>query len=432
MLSMIFLSDAERAQLKIQHRHERDGRIRDRIKAVLLFDKGWSISAIAEALLLSEDAIRDHITEYKEFKKLKPENEGIKMLAKSCALNTSPRLSFIDHIAPLASLLNIPLIVSDEKNAQLTSQYYPEVDLHYWPDFEFRLKELSDRFDALFSCDYWTSVQRNAFQLYNKKVMKLLFCPHGQSDKGYNSSFLAPYAWQEGVLLYGDLMKEMLIDLKLWNRGCRVATVGNFRRRYYEKHRERLLRMAREEIFSKLNLANRTLFFAPTWNDYERSGTFFEYGERLLRELPSEWNLVIKVHPDVVQHDPVLYYRLSLMEEKRANFLLIEDFPPIYPILEIVDVYLGDYSSIGYDFLAFQKPMFFLQKPHLVGARLHTCGPVLDPSTPLFPSIEKLLPQAHEFREAQESLYRRAFREGSDIVEALQPLFLDEWQGAGL
>lgn len=43
---------------------------------MLLFDKGWSIAAIAEALLLSEDAIRDHITEYRESKKLKPENGG--------------------------------------------------------------------------------------------------------------------------------------------------------------------------------------------------------------------------------------------------------------------------------------------------------------------------------------------------------------------
>lgn len=76
MLSMIFLSDAERAQLKIQHRYERDGKIRDRIKAVLLFDKGWSIASIAEALLLSEDAIREHITDYRDSKKLKPENGG--------------------------------------------------------------------------------------------------------------------------------------------------------------------------------------------------------------------------------------------------------------------------------------------------------------------------------------------------------------------
>lgn len=76
MLSMIFLSDAERTQLIAQHRRERDKRICDRIKAVLLFDRGWSIASIAEALLLSEDAIRDHIAEYRDSKKLKPENGG--------------------------------------------------------------------------------------------------------------------------------------------------------------------------------------------------------------------------------------------------------------------------------------------------------------------------------------------------------------------
>jgi len=73
---MSFLSDAERAQLRTQHKRERDKRICDRIKAVLLNDKGWSNAAIAEALLLSEDAIHEHITEYKESKKLKPENGG--------------------------------------------------------------------------------------------------------------------------------------------------------------------------------------------------------------------------------------------------------------------------------------------------------------------------------------------------------------------
>ena len=53
-----FLSDIERTQLRVQHKRERDGRIRDRIKAVLLRDKGWSIPMIAEVLLLSDDAIQ--------------------------------------------------------------------------------------------------------------------------------------------------------------------------------------------------------------------------------------------------------------------------------------------------------------------------------------------------------------------------------------
>ena len=73
---MNFLSYDERAQLRALHKKERDKRICDRIKAVLLSDKGWTVAAIAEALLLSEDAIRDHITEYRQFKKLKPEGGG--------------------------------------------------------------------------------------------------------------------------------------------------------------------------------------------------------------------------------------------------------------------------------------------------------------------------------------------------------------------
>jgi transposase len=73
---MNFLTDSERSQLKSQHKSERDGRVRDRIKAVILSDRGWSIPAIAEALLLSEDAILEHIAEYKKSKKLKPENGG--------------------------------------------------------------------------------------------------------------------------------------------------------------------------------------------------------------------------------------------------------------------------------------------------------------------------------------------------------------------
>jgi len=43
---------------------------------VLLRDKGWSIATIAEALLLSVDAIREHIVEYEESKKLKPKSGG--------------------------------------------------------------------------------------------------------------------------------------------------------------------------------------------------------------------------------------------------------------------------------------------------------------------------------------------------------------------
>ena len=107
---MKFLSENEQELLKAQHRKERDGRIRDRIKAVLLCDKGWSISAIAEALLLSDDAIRHHISEYQASKKLKPENGG--SLSK---LSLEQSQTLIEHLRMHTYLYVKDIIRSNRK-----------------------------------------------------------------------------------------------------------------------------------------------------------------------------------------------------------------------------------------------------------------------------------------------------------------------------
>jgi transposase len=73
---MNFLDKKEKENLRARHRHERDGKIRDRIKAVLLFDKGWTYEEIAEALLLSDKSIQNHISEYKDTQKLELESKG--------------------------------------------------------------------------------------------------------------------------------------------------------------------------------------------------------------------------------------------------------------------------------------------------------------------------------------------------------------------
>lgn len=70
------LNDGDREQLRLQHKKERDGRVRDRIKAVLLKDKGWSSEEIAEALLISDQAVRNHIKDYEIAYKLKPKSGG--------------------------------------------------------------------------------------------------------------------------------------------------------------------------------------------------------------------------------------------------------------------------------------------------------------------------------------------------------------------
>lgn len=66
----------QRQSLLAQHRRERDRRVADRIKAVLLADEGWGVEEIAHALFLSDEAIRQHLKDYAAKQKLKPENGG--------------------------------------------------------------------------------------------------------------------------------------------------------------------------------------------------------------------------------------------------------------------------------------------------------------------------------------------------------------------
>ena len=88
-----FLTAQERDDLKIQHRKERDRRVCDRIKAVLLFDDSWDYKEIAHVLLLSEDAVKQHVQEYQVSQKLKPENGGSRS-----KLNVEQTAHLIQHL----------------------------------------------------------------------------------------------------------------------------------------------------------------------------------------------------------------------------------------------------------------------------------------------------------------------------------------------
>ena len=68
----------QKKALESHHRRERDGRVRDRIKAVLLKSEGWADTQIAQALRLHEETIRQHLKDWSNESKLRPENGGSK------------------------------------------------------------------------------------------------------------------------------------------------------------------------------------------------------------------------------------------------------------------------------------------------------------------------------------------------------------------
>jgi len=72
------LTEAQKIHLEEQHKRERDGRIRDRIKAVLLNDRGWTYKQIAQALLIHETTVWGYLCDYLREEKLKPSGGGSK------------------------------------------------------------------------------------------------------------------------------------------------------------------------------------------------------------------------------------------------------------------------------------------------------------------------------------------------------------------
>jgi len=95
----ISLTPQQKTELEALHRKERDSKVSDRIKAVLLFSEGWSQSQIAQALRIHEITVAAHVKDYLLDNKLKNECGGsnskltskkTEELIKHLELNTYP------------------------------------------------------------------------------------------------------------------------------------------------------------------------------------------------------------------------------------------------------------------------------------------------------------------------------------------------------
>jgi transposase len=92
-MKIITLTPDQKADLEALHDASRDGRVRDRIKAVLLRSEDWSTPMIAQALRLHETTIVRHIDDFVNKNKLKPENGGSQSL-----LTTEQTEAVVAHI----------------------------------------------------------------------------------------------------------------------------------------------------------------------------------------------------------------------------------------------------------------------------------------------------------------------------------------------
>jgi teichoic acid glycerol-phosphate primase len=269
----------------------------------------------------------------------------------------------IDHLAPICMIMDIPLLFLEDNEFQFGKKFYPELKIIKAEYDQLTPEYLIENYDVMFVSEFWD--KNKFFQIYGnlekkyKKKLRRVFCPHGFSDKVF---YFKNCAYEDIVLIYGQNMLDLLKEQDVLQTINSYTVVGNYRYSYYKQQHEFYTKIAEKEVWSKFKKVQPTIIYAPTWLDQEHSTSFFQTTEILLDTLPSEFNMLVKLHPRLELDDIVECYRITGKYEDKGNILFLKDFPPIYPLLEKSDIYLGDASSIGYDFLTFNRPMFFLNK----------------------------------------------------------------------
>ncbi len=293
-------------------------------------------------------------------------------------------LHHLDHIVTLSLFLSLPLLVTEEEVKSVIETYYPPLEVKLLSKVNFA-EEILSNYDLLFS-----TLPRRMLDLFfffeeHKQRKKLLFywLPHGNSDKDNLGGL-----FEDNLLLvYGKQMKDAL------KKKTYVTTIGNLRRHFYSLHKPFFDKKIAPLLYFKT--PQTTLLYAPSWDtpDLETSFSF------LLENLPPHYNLIVKPHPNTLQSG--FFTALKERYQRAPNIAFVENLPLIYPLLAKTDIYIGDNSSIAYDFLSFQKPLFFLtQKRSLI----HQAGKMVTRET-LFPSLT----EKDIFFEARASLDQYAF-----------------------
>lgn len=345
---------------------------------------------------------------------------------RSAALLYGAQLQYLDHLAPLCAVMEIPLIVTEEKFAELTRIFYPSVEVLLF-DYHSVAHEVASNYDIIFHSlprDLFDEVFFFAQKLLQKRV-HTIWCPHGNSDKGNASFFMEALRKEEIVLVYGKQMIEFLKRKGVFDHLKAHVIVGNYRHQYYLAHQSFYDNLAEREFQRHLNPKNRTLLYAPTWKDYEDSSSFDQALLPLLETLPSHYNLIVKLHPNLLFQEEFAIDRIMDKYAGRGNLIFASEFAPVYPLLNICDAYIGDMSSIGYDFLLFNKPMFFLNsternKEEDVGLYLYRCG--IEIKSEQFPKIFDLIDHYYQFElrdfsQIRKDVYDYAFAPAKPFVQ---------------
>ncbi|MBJ7449681.1 MAG: CDP-glycerol glycerophosphotransferase family protein [Parachlamydiales bacterium] len=346
-------------------------------------------------------------------------------MTKCYGIQGDAELHHIDHVGLICHIMDAPILFTDEDNFKLAQKYYPQFkkEIVEWRDLA--PDRLVHRGDVIFYTNFFgreSSMPKLRELRHNLgKTIRSVCCPHGNSDKGHSSVFMEHFEQEDIVLVYGQRMINFLYEKNV--RSPTLITVGNYRLSYYLKERVFFDELAKIEILSHFSNPFKPLvLYAPTWEDWENGTSFFAATEQLIAQLPKQYNLVVKCHPRLLQTSLTKVWQLQDIISKREDVVILTDYPHVYPLLALADFYIGDMSSIGYDFLYFDRPLFFLNHKGWDfkannGLKLFKAGVVIEPADfeRIFDQINIEISKPDAYRGARQTLYQETFGPPIDL-----------------
>ena len=265
----------------------------------------------------------------------------------------------LDHIAPLCIILDLPLIVTEKEVNDTAKKYYPSLVIFLIDEIQLA-DYIAKHYSIILSCLPTVMLSKLLFSvhhLYHKQLLTI-WCPHGHSDKGSHGSYESVKS-ERYALVYGQKMRDFFHSQNVFHNLIDTIAIGNYRYRYHCNVKRFYMDLFEAKIASQFPEQKEFILYAPTWSDGIEPTTFFDACPTLINELPPQYNLIVKIHPNLKIQHLAEVEKMMVQYDHHPSVLFLCSFPLIYPILENTRLYIGDRSSIGYDFFNLQSTYVF-------------------------------------------------------------------------
>jgi CDP-glycerol glycerophosphotransferase (TagB/SpsB family) len=335
----------------------------------------------------------------------------------------------IGYIAGLLNKMDNSVLYTDsDASLGILKKNFPEINVKYYSSFNDIINAMkSDGVKVLILQDF----HYKKFNPLRDEEVKFVQIFHGTSDKTYNTN--KEIVHYDLVCVSGSKMLQDM-EKKGLNKNKNCIITGNLKadmvfNKVYDRDRE----------VKNLGLdpGKKNVLYAPTWIDGMGNSSFKKFGLFLHDYFPQEYQLTIKLHPNIYLYKSDLVAKLKENIKGSKNILLLEENIKIYeiiPVLAASDALMTDVSGVSHEYIAFLRPMIFLNNKNLLRyfygkarLRIWKAGDVVSSLEDLPKTIKNNLDNPNRYKKIQEQILHEIYdytdgKCAQRIIEAVNAL----------